>query len=148
MTNPNATSPLLETPARQAYSLYSEFKHFAFKGNVVDLAVGVIIGAGFAKLVDSLVKHLLMPLISVILPSQQDYLSWKWVVQGKEIPFGLFLGELLNFLLVALALFIFIVKFLGWLVRTKQQQEVTPPPPLTKDQQLLTEIRDLLRTRS
>lgn len=148
MTNPHATSPLLETPARQAYSLYSEFKHFAFKGNVVDLAVGVIVGAGFAKLVDSLVKHLLMPLISVILPSQQDYLSWKWVVQGKEIPFGLFLGELLNFLLVALALFIFIVKFLGWLVRTKQQQEVTAAPPLTKDQQLLTEIRDLLRTRS
>jgi large conductance mechanosensitive channel len=149
MTKPNATTPLLETPARQAYSLYSEFKHFAFKGNVVDLAVGVIVGAGFAKLVDSLVKHLLMPLISVILPSQQDYLSWKWVVQGKEIPYGLFLGELLNFLLVALALFLFIVKFLGWLVRTKQQQAVVAsPPPLTKDQQLLIEIRDLLSTRS
>jgi large conductance mechanosensitive channel len=73
----------------------------------------VIIGGAFGKIVDSLVKHLIMPVISVILPGQQGYLGWKLVIAGKEIPYGLFLGEVANFLLVAAAMFIFIVKFLG-----------------------------------
>ena len=90
----------------------SEFKEFASKGNVVDLAVGVIIGAAFGKIVDSLVKNVLMPLIGVILPGKHGYVGWKWVIDGKEIPYGLFLGEVVNFLIVSLALFLFIVKFL------------------------------------
>jgi large conductance mechanosensitive channel len=134
--------------ARQrAFSLYEEFKTFAFKGNVVDLAVGVIIGAAFAKIVDSFVKHLIMPLISVIVPGQEGYLGWKWVINGKEIPYGLFLGEVVNFLLVALALYIFIVKFLGLLLKAKTKEVIAPPPP-TREQVLLTEIRDLLQQSS
>jgi large conductance mechanosensitive channel len=131
-------------PAKAAFSLFEEFKNFAFKGNVIDLAVGVIIGAAFGKIIDSLVKHLIMPLISVILPGEQGYLGWKWVFSGKEIPYGLFIGEVVNFLIVALALFLFIVKFLGWIMRTKKAEAAAPPPP-TKDQELLTEIRDLLK---
>jgi large conductance mechanosensitive channel len=134
-------------PPKAAVSLVQEFKAFALKGNVVDLAIGVIIGAAFAKIVDSLVKHIIMPLISVIMPSEQSYLTWKAVINGKEIPYGLFLGEVVNFLLIALVLFIFIVKFLGWLMRTRQKEEIAAVPPLTKDQQLLTEIRDLLAGR-
>jgi large conductance mechanosensitive channel len=131
-------------PTRQAWSLFEEFKNFAFKGNVIDLAIGMIIGATFGKIVDSLVKHLIMPLISVLLPGQQGYLAWKAVIQGKEIPYGLFLGEVVNFLLVALAIFVFIVKLLGWLMQARQEEAATPPP-LTKEQALLTEIRDLLK---
>ena len=127
-------------------SVLDEFKAFAFKGNVIDLAVGVIIGAAFGKIVDSLVKHIIMPLVSVVLPGKQGYLDWKWVINGKEIPYGLFLGEVVNFVIVALALFLFIVKFLGWLMRTRKE-EVAAAPPLTKDQELLAEIRDLLRHR-
>jgi large conductance mechanosensitive channel len=131
-------------PTRKAFTLLGEFKAFALKGNVIDLAVGVIIGAAFGKIVDSLVKHVIMPLISVVLPGEQGYVAWKWVINGKEVPYGLFLGEVVNFLLVALAVFFFIVKFLGWVMRARKE-EVAALPPLTKDQELLTEIRDLLK---
>lgn len=131
---------------RRAFSLFEEFKNFALKGNVIDLAVAVIIGAAFAKIIDSLVKHIIMPLVSVIMPTEQSYLTWKWLINGKEIPYGLFLGEIVNFAIVALALYIFIVKFLGLLIKAKKQEAVAPPPP-TKDQELLMEIRDLLKQR-
>ncbi len=133
-------------PARKAFSLVEEFKNFAFKGNVIDLAVGVIIGAAFGKIIDSLVKTIIMPLISLLIPGKQGYLEWNVQIGDKVIPYGLFLGEVVNFLIVALALFFFIVKFLGWVMRTKKQ-EAAALPPLTKDQELLTEIRDLLQQR-
>ena len=126
--------------------MLQEFKKFAMRGNVVDLAIGVIIGAAFGKIVDSLVKNLIMPLLGVVLPGDQGYVGWKWVINGNEVPFGLFLGEVVNFLIIALVLFIFIAKFLGWVMRLKKQ-EVAASPPLTKDQELLTEIRDLLQKR-
>ena len=132
---------------KKAFSLIEEFKNFAFKGNVIDLAVGVIIGAAFGKIIDSLVKHLIMPLISVIMPSQQSYLAWKWVINGKEIPYGLFLGEIVNFLIVSVALYIFIVKFLGMVMKAKKEEATAPPAP-TKDQELLMEIRDLLKQKT
>lgn len=125
-------------------ALIDEFKKFALKGNVIDLAVGVIIGAAFGKIIDSLVKHLIMPTIGVLLPGEQGYLGWKLVINGKDIPYGLFIGEIVNFLIVAGALFFFIVKFLGWVMRSKKVEAAAPPAP-TRDQALLTEIRDLLR---
>jgi large conductance mechanosensitive channel len=131
-------------PKKKVSSVLEEFNNFALKGNVVDLAIGVIIGAAFGKIIDSLVKHIIMPLISLIMPGQQGYLAWKWVVNGKEIPYGLFIGEIVNFLIIALALYIFIVKFLGIIMKSKKVEAVAPPPP-TKDQVLLTEIRDLLK---
>jgi len=131
--------------AGKALSLFEEFKNFAFKGNVVDLAVGVIIGAAFGKIVDSLVKNVIMPLISIIVPSDKAYTEWAPTVAGKAIPIGLFLGEVVNFLIIAAALYLFIVKFLGWIMKTKK--EVAPPPP-TKEQELLTEIRDLLKKQA
>lgn len=137
----------IEAVGKKAFGLIDEFKSFAFKGNVVDLAVGVIIGAAFGKIVDSLVKNIIMPFIAVLLPGDQSYVGWKWMFNGKEIPYGLFLGEVVNFLIVALALFLFIVKFLGFVMRSKQV-EATAPPALTKDQELLGEIRDLLQKRS
>jgi large conductance mechanosensitive channel len=131
--------------AGRALSLIEEFKNFAFKGNVVDLAVGVIIGGAFGKIVDSLVKQVIMPLISLVMPAEKGYADWKWTIEGKDVSYGQFLAEVVNFLIVAAALYIFIVKFLGWLMYTKK--EVGPPAP-TKDQELLTEIRDLLKQRA
>jgi large conductance mechanosensitive channel len=134
-------------PAGQAFSLWGEFKAFAFKGNVIDMAVGVIIGTAFGAIVKSLVDHIIMPLVSIVMPSKEGYTGWELPVMGAEIPIGQFLGNVVNFLIVALVLFIFIVKFLGWLTKTKKQEAVAPPPP-TKDQELLMEIRDLLRKQS
>jgi large conductance mechanosensitive channel len=135
-------------PAKTTYSLFDEFKNFAFKGNVIDLAVGVIIGAAFGKIVDSLVKSIVMPLVSVIIPGDQEYVKWVWTINGKQIPYGVFLGDVVNFLIVAAALFFFVVKFLGWVLKArKQEADAAVPPPLTADQKLLTEIRDLLATR-
>jgi large conductance mechanosensitive channel len=133
---------------KKVFSLLDEFKNFALKGNVIDLAVGVIIGGAFGKIVDSLVKHIIMPIVSLFIPGQQGYLGWKLVISGKEVPYGLFIGEVVNFLIVALALYIFIVKFLGLIMKAKKEEAAAPAPaPLTKDQELLGEIRDLLKQR-
>jgi large conductance mechanosensitive channel len=132
-------------PAHKALSLAQEFRNFALKGNVIDLAVGVIIGAAFGKIVDSLVKNVMMPVIGVFLPGDDSYLRWKWTVGGQEILYGQFLGELLNFLVVALALFIFIVKFLGWVMRARMGESGEKPP--SKEEVLLAEIRDILKQR-
>ena len=129
--------------ARRALSVLDEFKNFALKGNVVDLAVGVIIGAAFAKIVDSLVKHILMPFLGVLLPGEQGYLGWKIAVGAKEIPYGLFLGEIVNFIIIAFVLYLFIVKFLGFVMKAK---ESAPPAP-SKQEVLLAEIRDLLKAQ-
>jgi large conductance mechanosensitive channel len=131
-------------PRKKALTLAGEFKQFALKGNVVDLAVGVIIGTTFGSLVNSLVKNLVMPAVSILLPADETYSHWKWTVAGKDIPYGQFLADVVNFLIVSLVLFFFTVKFLGWILRTKKE-EVAAPPPLTKDQELLMEIRDLLK---
>lgn len=134
-------------PTKEVWSLLEEFKKFAFRGNVIDLAVGVVIGTAFGKIVDSLVKNLIMPLLGVVLPANQGYQNWTWTIQGKQIPYGLFLAEVVNFLIVAAALFFFVVKFLGWLTRNRKEEEAKPTPALTKDQMFLQEIRDLLRER-
>jgi large conductance mechanosensitive channel len=132
-------------PARRALSLLEEFRNFALKGNVIDLAVGVIIGAAFGKIVDSLVKNIIMPLVGLLLPSDQGYLGWKVAVGAKEVPYGLFIGELVNFVIVAFALYLFIVKFLGWVTKAKQAPAAPPPP--TRQEALLAEIRDLLKAQ-
>ena len=131
-------------PARHALSLLEEFKNFALKGNVIDLAVGVIIGAAFAKIVDSLVKQIIMPLVSLLVPGDQGYLGWKLVIGAKEVPYGLFIGEVVNFVVIALVLYLFIVKFLSLVMKAKE----TAPPPPTKEETLLAEIRDLLKARA
>jgi large conductance mechanosensitive channel len=133
-------------PRKRAWSLVDEFKTFAFKGNVVDLAVGVIIGAAFGRIVDSLVKHLIMPFVGVFVPGEESFREWKFVLRGHDIPYGLFLSEVVNFLIIALVLFLFIRKFLAWAMRARE--ETRDAPPLSKDQELLSEIRDLLRAQS
>jgi len=134
----------MDLPTKKAFSLFEEFKNFAFKGNVIDLAVGVIIGGAFGKIVTSLVDNIIMPLVGVILPGEKGYENWAVTIGEKTIPYGKFIGDVVSFLILAAALFFFIVKFLGWLMKSKAAEAAAPPGP-TKDQELLTEIRDLLK---
>jgi large conductance mechanosensitive channel len=100
-------------------SLWSEFKSFAFKGNMIDLAVAVVIGAAFGKVINSIVSNVIMPLISYVTPSM-DFSEWHI---GK-IMIGNFINDVLSFLIVALAVFIVIVKVMGAMTR----KAATPPP--------------------
>ncbi len=134
-------------PTKKAVSLFEEFKNFALKGNVIDLAIGVIIGGAFGGLVKSLVDNIIMPVASLVLPADQGYQNWAITVGAKSIPYGHFLADVVNFLILAVALYLFIVKFLGWVMRVRKQEAADPPPP-TKDQELLMEIRDLLKQQA
>jgi len=137
-------------PTKKTFSLVEEFKSFAFKGNVIDMAVGIIIGAAFGGIIKSLVDNIIMPLVGLIMPGNQGYLGWKLIVGSKVVPYGMFIGEVVNFLIIAAVLFVFIVKFLGWIMKSKQKEAVVPPAPPAppKDQELLAEIRDLLKARN
>ncbi|HEY6720744.1 MAG TPA: large conductance mechanosensitive channel protein MscL [Burkholderiales bacterium] len=130
-------------PASKKLSLLEEFKNFAFKGNVIDLAVAVILGVAFGKIIDSLVKQIIMPLVGLLLPSEQGYLGWKIAVGAKEIPYGLFLGEVVNFVIIALVLYLLIVKFVGLMMKAKESAPSAP----TREELLLAEIRDLLKAQ-
>lgn len=124
--------------------LVREFRAFALKGNVIDLAVGVIIGAAFAKIVDSVVKNVIMPLLGYVTPTM-DFSDWHL---GK-IKVGLLLNDTISFIIVAIALFLFVVKFLGWVMRLRAEETAqTPPAAPPRQEVLLEEIRDLLKARS
>ena len=138
-------------PAKHAFSLLDEFKHFAFKGNMIDLAVGVIVGGAFGKLIESLVKNLFMPLVSAIVGGDPEKASkglesLSYTIRGVNIPYGSFLAEFANFLILAVVLFFFINKFLGWILK-KKHEAAAVQPPTPAEIQLLTEIRDLLKAK-
>ena len=133
-------------PTAQAFSFIEEFKAFAFKGNVIDMAVGVIIGGAFGKIVSSMVSDVMMPLIAAMSKTagadKQDYSGLIYTLNGVEVPFGKFINEIISFLILALVLFVVIVKFVGAIMKSKKD---APPPAPTKEELLLTEIRDLLK---
>ncbi len=110
--------------------LWQEFKAFAFKGNMLDLAVAVVIGAAFAAVIGSLVKDVFMPAIAAITSSAPgatiDYKDWA----PHGIRIGAFLGELVNFLIVALVVFLILVKFVGALVKKSEAAPSTKECPL------------------
>jgi large conductance mechanosensitive channel len=126
-----------------------EFKAFAIKGNVVDMAVGIIIGMAFGKIITSLVNDLIMPPIGLLLGgvnfSELSYVLKEAVGENPavSINYGNFIQVSLDFLIVAFAIFI-VVKALNKLKRKEQVAPTVPPIP-TKEELLLTEIRDLLK---
>ena len=103
-------------------SFAKEFKAFALKGNMIDLAVGVIIGAAFGRVVSSLVDHVLMPLLAAAGAGGKGYESWSYTLNGSEIKYGQFIGAIINFVIIAAVIFVIIVKLLGSVVK-----RVTPP---------------------
>lgn len=134
-----------------------EFKAFAMKGNVIDMAVGVIIGGAFGKIVSSIVADIIMPPLGLLVGGV-NFKDLKWVmkpaqvVDSKEIAavtlnYGNFLQTMFDFLIIAFSIFLFI-KLLNKLMEKKKAETIaTPPPPPspTKEELLLAEIRDLLK---
>jgi large conductance mechanosensitive channel len=134
--------------------MLKEFREFAMKGNVVDLAVGVIIGAAFGAIVTSLVGDVIMPIIGAI-TGGLDFSNYfaplsKAVTasnladakkQGAVLAWGNFLTLTLNFIIIAFVLFM-VIRFIN---RLKRKDEAAPPPKPNRQEELLTEIRDLLK---
>jgi large conductance mechanosensitive channel len=139
----------------EGLQMLKEFREFAMKGNVVDLAVGVIIGAAFGGIVTSLVGDIIMPIIGAItggLDFSNHFTGLSKSVtasnladakkQGAVLAWGSFLTLTLNFVIIAFVLFA-VIRFMN---RLKRKDEAAPPPPkLTRQEELLTEIRDLLK---
>lgn len=138
--------------------MLKEFKEFAMRGNVVDMAVGIVIGAAFGKIVTSLVNDVVMPPIGLLMGNVDfgnlfvslsgDYAS---VAAAEEagapiIKYGMFINTLLDFVIVAFAIFV-VIKAMNKLKR-QQQAAPAPPPELSAEAKLLTEIRDALRAQS
>jgi large conductance mechanosensitive channel len=120
-------------------SIAKEFREFAIKGNVVDLAVGVIIGAAFGKIVASLVSDIVMPLVGTMIGGV-DFSALAFQFRDAKIQYGKFLQTLLDFLIIAWAIFI-AVKVIN---RLRDDPAAAPPP---RQEQLLEEIRDLLKKK-
>ena len=142
-------------------SIIQEFREFAVKGNVMDLAVGVIIGGAFGKIIDSMVKDIVMPLISWILGGDVDYSNWFLVLGDNPnnlttlkaaqdaglnvFAYGNFLTILINFLLLAWVVF-WLVKIMNKM-RRKQEEEAPAEEPTPEEIALLREIRDELKRK-
>jgi large conductance mechanosensitive channel len=124
--------------------LIKEFKEFAMRGNVMDLAVGVIIGAAFGKIVSSLVDNILMPVIGLMLQGIK-FQDMMIRVGEAELKYGLFIASIIDFIIIAFVIF-WMVKVMNSMQK-KEAAAPAPPPAPTKDQQLLGEIRDLLKNK-
>jgi large conductance mechanosensitive channel len=136
-----------------AMSILSEFRAFIARGNVVDLAVGVIIGAAFGKIVTSLVDQIIMPPIGLLL-GQVDFSQLKFVLRAADpatkhaevaLGYGAFLNTVVQFLIIAASVFL-IVKAAGAMQRKQEADPAEPPPPTTSEK-LLEEIRDAIKAR-
>ena len=132
-------------------SLIQEFKAFAARGNVIDMAVGIIIGAAFGKIVSSFVGDVIMPPIGLILGGV-DFSDLAVTLKAAEgatpavvIAYGKFIQTIIDFLIISFAIFMGL-KAINTL-KKKQEEEATAPAGPTKDQELLTEIRDLLKSQ-
>ena len=137
--------------------ILQEFKAFAMRGNVVDMAVGIVIGGAFGKIVSSLVTNVIMPPIGVI-TGGADFKNLEIVLKeatvdaaGNPVPavaigYGAFINTIIDFVIIAFAIFM-VVKLMS-LARKKQAPAAAAPPPPTKEEQLLGEIRDILKARN
>ena len=120
--------------------LLNEFKEFISKGNVIDMAVGVVIGSAFSKIVTSLVNDIIMPIIGIIIGGL-DFTSLSIKVKNSEILYGSFIQNIVDFLIIAACIFI-VIKIMN---RFKKPKKEDPKPvEIPEDVKLLTEIRDLL----
>ena len=135
-------------PATEHKSVLAEFRAFLLRGNIVELAVAVVIGAAAAAVVKSLVSDLLLPLIGAVIGSS-DFSNLKFTVGDSVFHYGNFIDALVSFFLIATAIFFFVIKPTEKLERmaARRSGEVDEAPPAT-ELELLSEIRDLLAERS
>ncbi|MBP6492509.1 MAG: large-conductance mechanosensitive channel protein MscL [Clostridia bacterium] len=120
--------------------MLKEFKDFALKGNVIDLAVAVIIGGAFGKIVASLVNDIIMPVVSVLI-SGMSFTDLKFVVGDVAITYGNFIQNIVDFLIIAFSIFL-AIKLIN---KSKKKEAVSEEPAKPTEAELLTEIRDLLK---
>jgi large conductance mechanosensitive channel len=125
-------------------SMMKEFKDFAMKGNVLDLAIAVVIGGAFGTIVSSLVGDIIMPIIGV-LTGGIDFSDLAISVGSARIAYGKFIQAVVLFLIIAFVLFL-VVKSVNAMKKKEVEKPAAPPPP-SKEEVLLTEIRDALRSR-
>jgi large conductance mechanosensitive channel len=124
--------------------MWKDFKQFAFKGNVIDLAVAVVIGAAFGKIVSSLVDNIIMPLLTA-LTGKVDVSDLVVTINKTPIGYGLFLQSILDFIIIAFAIFMAI----RLLMKFKRKEEPIPEDvPIDTKEALLEEIRDLLKEKN
>ena len=121
-----------------------EFKTFAMRGNVMDLAVGVIVGGAFSSITNSLINDIIMPIVGIFV-SQASFADLTLSVGGAVITYGNFIQAVLNFVILAFVVFC-MVKAVNRVAHTQKKEEAPPPPP-TQDVKMKTEIRDLLKER-
>ncbi|MCO6452147.1 MAG: large-conductance mechanosensitive channel protein MscL [Caldilineales bacterium] len=122
--------------------MFKEFRDFLQRGNVIDLAVAVIIGAAFGAIVTSLVNDIIMPIIGVILGGV-DFASLSITVGQAVILYGNFIQAIVNFIIIAFVIFLIVRSY----NKMKEKEEAAPPPGPSAEEKLLTEIRDILRDR-
>jgi large conductance mechanosensitive channel len=122
-------------------SVLKEFRDFAIKGNVVDLAVGVIIGGAFGKIVSSLVEDIIMPLVGVIMGGF-DFKSLLLQIGAAKVTYGKFIQTCVDFVIIAASIFV-AVRIINHFRRKQDKEPAAAPPP--RQEQLLEEIRDLLK---
>ncbi|MEH7508200.1 large conductance mechanosensitive channel protein MscL [Priestia megaterium] len=126
--------------------MLKEFKDFALRGNVLDLAVGVIIGAAFGKIVTSLVNDIIMPLIGLLLAGI-DFKDLSFTVGDATVLYGSFIQTIVDFLIVAFSIFLFI-RFFNRFKRKEEEKVEEEVAVLSKEEEILTEIRDLLKAQA
>ncbi|CAM4260281.1 MULTISPECIES: large conductance mechanosensitive channel protein MscL [Bacillus] len=126
--------------------MWNEFKKFAFKGNVIDLAVGVVIGAAFGKIVSSLVKDIITPLLGMILGGV-NFTDLHFGYGKSAVMYGNFIQTIFDFLIIAASIFMFI-KVFNKLTSKREEEEKEELPEPTKEEELLSEIRDLLKQQN
>lgn len=125
--------------------ILNEFKDFAMRGNVLDMAVGVIIGAAFGKIVSSLVDNILMPLIGTV-TGGIDFSKLAVTVGDANIGYGLFIQNIIDFIIVAFCIFLLIKGINSFKKKEEEETPAATPEPSTEEK-LLTEIRDLLKNK-
>lgn len=122
--------------------MWKEFKEFAFKGNIFDLAIAVVIGGAFGEIVTSLVENLITPLIGVLLGGV-DFSGLTWQIGDASVGYGAFIQSIIDFLIIAFSIFMAVK--LAMKLRIKQEEEVVEEEPeVDTKEELLVEIRDLL----
>ncbi|WP_435923487.1 large conductance mechanosensitive channel protein MscL [Paenibacillus sp. DYY-L-2] len=124
--------------------MWKEFKSFALKGNVLDLAIGVVIGGAFGKIVSSLVADIIMPLVGLLLGGV-DLNGLQFTYGDAVVKYGAFLQTIIDFFIVSFSIFLF-VKAISRFKRKEESKPETPPAP-SREEVLLTEIRDLLKEK-
>jgi len=124
--------------------MWTEFRQFIAKGNVIDLAVAVILGAAFTAIVTSLTNDIIMPLVGVVLGGV-DFATLSIQVGEATIAYGLFIQAIINFILIALVLFFMIRSINKMQARSKKEEAPAAPPEPSDEVKLLSEIRDLLK---